>query len=784
MKKTAFLSIFFLFAIQVFAQPVIQSFLPGSGLIGSTVTITGTNFSSTPAANIVFFGAVKATVFSATSTQLNVIVPAGATYQPITVTTGNLTAYSSKPFFVTFPCDSPQMSANSFSIDGNYATGTYPADICLSDLNDDGKPDLAIVNSVGNSISILKNANAGAILSFSPKVDFATGPNPKRITIGDLDGDGHPDIVVTNFNSGNASTISVFRNTSSIGTISFAPKADYATGNGSIGLYVTDINIDGKPDIIVSSGNSGIFSIFINTNTSTGAISFAPKQDYTLLTHPDNITMADLDGDGKPDIITSNFSAASISIFRNTSTGGILSLTPGTDYSVGTNPSYVITGDLDGDDKIDVAVTNYSSANISFFKNTSSIGFISLGPRQDFNLSPTNISMADLNGDGKPDLCTGRGLSGIISILENTYTAGPNFSFGTNIDFSTGNYDTFVSAGDLDGDGKPELASVNTLLNTVSILKNRISEPVIATLSSLTGNSGSNITINGNNFTGTTSVKFGGTPANSFTLVSTTRIEAVVGGGASGVVTVTTALGTGSLAGFSFIPSISAGGPTTFCGDGFVILSSSAAANNQWYKDGIAISGATATTLQVSTSGLYTVTTTGSGITTTSPTGIAVTAITIATPVISINGNTLVSSAATGNQWYLNGTIIPAATNQTYQPAQNGNYTVKSTVNGCTSDFSTPFNFTLTGIINLGNDQYINLYPNPVKNKLYIHWNIGGIPSLNIEVFNLQGRRVLLNKNIHTGTSIDLSVFSQGVYFIRIYNAFKINETVKIIRKD
>ncbi len=75
------------------------SFTPSSGPIGTNVTITGTNFNSVPANNIIYFGAVRATVTSGTTTSLNVTVPAGATYQPISVldnSTG-LTGYSLKP---------------------------------------------------------------------------------------------------------------------------------------------------------------------------------------------------------------------------------------------------------------------------------------------------------------------------------------------------------------------------------------------------------------------------------------------------------------------------------------------------------------------------------------------------------------------------------------------------------------------------------------------------------------------------------------------------------------
>src|SRR4051812_25252318 len=81
--------------VQSYAQrPTISSIAPLSGAVGSTITIIGTNFSSTAANNIVYFGATRGTVTSATATELQVTVPNGSTYQPISVTTNKLTTYS------------------------------------------------------------------------------------------------------------------------------------------------------------------------------------------------------------------------------------------------------------------------------------------------------------------------------------------------------------------------------------------------------------------------------------------------------------------------------------------------------------------------------------------------------------------------------------------------------------------------------------------------------------------------------------------------------------------
>src|SRR6516162_1479010 len=109
MKPTTYLSIYLLtaissgLAIRAQAQPRITSATPLSGPVGSTVTITGLNFRSNATDNIVYFGAVRGQVTSASATTLTVPIPAGATFSPITVTTPDrLTAWSPKPFLPSF----------------------------------------------------------------------------------------------------------------------------------------------------------------------------------------------------------------------------------------------------------------------------------------------------------------------------------------------------------------------------------------------------------------------------------------------------------------------------------------------------------------------------------------------------------------------------------------------------------------------------------------------------------------------------------------------------------
>jgi IPT/TIG domain len=168
----------FSFSVTAAPQPTITSFNPTSGPVGTIVTITGINFSTTPTDNTVYFGATKATVTVATSTQLTVTVPVGATYQPISVLVGGLTAYSNNPFLVTFPCGG-SIDANSFASKVDFssdATDWIPG-IAIHDMDGDGKPDIVVTNNATNSFSIFRNtATIGTIAagSFSTHVDFST----------------------------------------------------------------------------------------------------------------------------------------------------------------------------------------------------------------------------------------------------------------------------------------------------------------------------------------------------------------------------------------------------------------------------------------------------------------------------------------------------------------------------------------------------------------------------------------------------------------------------------
>lgn len=153
------------------------------------------------------------------------------------------------------------------------------------------------------------------------------------------------------------------------------------------------------------------------------------------------------------------------------------------------------------------------------------------------------------------------------------------------------------------------------------------------------------------------------------------------------------------------------------------------------------------------------------------------------TPTITQAGNTLNSSAATGNQWYLNGTIITGATGASYIPIVSGSYTVKATVNGCTSATSPAFNFVVTSINPPALDKNVTMVPNPVRNQLHIQYH-GNTTTQYINLFDLSGRKIISGGTFISTYSLDMRRVSAGLYVVQIVNSRNGDEVRRLIVKE
>jgi photosystem II stability/assembly factor-like uncharacterized protein len=150
-----------------------------------------------------------------------------------------------------------------------------------------------------------------------------------------------------------------------------------------------------------------------------------------------------------------------------------------------------------------------------------------------------------------------------------------------------------------------------------------------------------------------------------------------------------------------------------------------------------------------------------------------------ATPVITQDLSTLTSNAPAGNQWYLNGSMIPGATSQSHTCIVNGDYFDIVTLNGCSSDTSNIINVTNVGIEFTENNKIFKIYPNPVNDELIIEIN-GTKENTNFEILNSIGQLVFKG-NLLEKTVVNTTTFSPGVYLIKFENGktFEFKKMVK-----
>ena len=358
-------------------------------------------------------------------------------------------------------------SGPSFARVRSYATGSGPSSVAIGDLNGDGKPDLVTANVESGTVSVLQNRGDDG---FGPKRSYRvvteTRSGPRSVAIGDLNADGKADLVTANDEVG---TMSVLLND---GEGRFQTKRDYRTAASFVAIG--DLSGDGKADL-VAAADSKVVSVLLNR----GDGSFGAKRNYRTGSGSSSVAIGDLNGDGKLDLATPNEYANPASVLLNRGDG---SFAAKRDFRTGIEPVSVAIGDLNGDRKPDLATANdpeLEAWTVSVLLNK---GNGSFAAKRDYRApdEPRSIAIGDLNGDGRPDLATGSDTTTAASVHANKGRG----RFQAELEYATGVAPSSVVIGDLNGDGKPDLATANREVDTVSVLLNR---PGLCTVQSVTG---------------------------------------------------------------------------------------------------------------------------------------------------------------------------------------------------------------------------------------------------------------------------------------------------------
>ena len=350
----------------------------------------------------------------------------------------------------------------SFSTPLSFAVGNFPQSVAIGDLNGDGRPDLVVANEFSATISILLG-DATRPGGFAPAINLAV-TSPSSVAIGDLNGDGRPDLVAVS--SVTPGTVSIFLNDPSITPFGFGAPVVFPVGDEPIKVAIGDLNGDGKLDLVVTNFRSNSVSILLGT----GSGGFLPPANFPVGTGPESVAIGDLNGDGRPDLAVAYPFSNTVSIWRGNGDGTFAAPTT---LAVGIEPRGIAIGDFTGDNKPDLVVANIGSNTVSLLVGTGDGTTFSLPINFPAGVRPASVAIGDFNGDNIPDVVVANTdiLGGTVSVLLGTGLPGAR-AFSAPLSFAVTTNPRFAAIGDLNGDGKPDLAVVNQTSNTVSILLN------------------------------------------------------------------------------------------------------------------------------------------------------------------------------------------------------------------------------------------------------------------------------------------------------------------------
>ncbi|MGA7635094.1 MAG: FG-GAP-like repeat-containing protein [Terriglobales bacterium] len=456
-------------------QPLVPTAVsPGSPAF--TLKVSGTGFVS--GATVEFNSAPLATMF-VSAEHLSAMVPAAdiANAGTAAVTVVNPGPGGGPSNVVSF-----QVAASETTVAFSPAANSplqipEPFGIVAADFNEDGKQDIAITANVkvytflGNGDGTFA-ASAGSPMQVpSPPYDDFASPYVGPIATGDFNNNGHLGLAVALLNN-EAAVILPGK-----GDGTFAPSsAAFASALSQpiSAVEAADFNEDGNLDIAITSQISGVSPVVLGYGK--GAFNTAGDLYTTSFAggFPMGVAVGDFNADGKLDAAVANgfgappgFSGVDVSLGNG---DGTFTQASGSPIAVGQSLSAVVTGDFNGDGKLDLAVTD-STGNAVIILLGNGDGTFGTPTTIPVGNSPYALVVGDFNSDGKLDLAVANYGDGTITLLLGN--GDGTFAQASGSPYAVGQYPYQITAADFNGDGKLDLATTNLSDYTVSILLQR-----------------------------------------------------------------------------------------------------------------------------------------------------------------------------------------------------------------------------------------------------------------------------------------------------------------------
>jgi len=294
--------------------------------------------------------------------------------------------------------------------------------------------------------------SAPSPIDLAPATEFPAGDGPASVVIGDIDGDGTPDIVTADERSVTLSAM--------LGALggNFGPAAPIAVGSLPLAVNLGDLDGDGDLDLVTANAFTNNVSVLLGNGDGT----FGAPTNFPVGLLPVSVTLADLDGDGDLDVVTTNGASSNVSVLLGNGNG---TFGAATNVPAGTSPIAASIGDVDGDGDLDILVANFDSNNVSVLLGNGNGAFVA-APNVPAGAQPFSIATGDFDGDGDLDFVTANLISSTVSVL----LGNGNGTFGAATSLAVGSGPRSVTVGDLNGDGVLDLVTANAASNDVSVL--------------------------------------------------------------------------------------------------------------------------------------------------------------------------------------------------------------------------------------------------------------------------------------------------------------------------